>query len=303
MLSPLAFKKRQRQAHGPRVQAKAISYISQKIEIYEAFLDVIGPSAPTLTIIFKDCSAACTTDVSVNTLHQCWSAYDEWGELPHKVTEQKRLMKARDKNAKRNQLLDDGDLLLLKKIGDENTDCYLDELAFLFGMSTGNCVHYSTTRRSLVEKLDYSMKVLQTIAKQQCEQDEIRFLQAMEIYLQSNPDRRITIDEMYRDRNAARRRRGWGHKGNFGGVTVKAWFDNIARYTFIAAVNVNGFIPSACHTVLRDELSDEGTTGTVDGEYFLHLVKDYLCHILGNYALGEPRSVMMMDNASTHMKD
>ena len=144
---------------------------------------------------------------------------------------------------------------------------------------------------------------MQTIAKQQCEQDEIRFLQAMEIYLQAKAERLITIDETHRDRNAARRRRGWGHKGNLGGVTVKAWFENVARYTLIAAADINGFIPSACHTVLRDELSDEGAAGTVDGDYFLKWVKEYLCPVLGSYALGEPRSVVMMDNASTHMND
>ena len=93
----------------------------------------------------------------------------------------------------------------------------------------------------------------------------------MEIYLQSRPERLVTIDETHKDRNAARRRRGWGRKGNAGGVTVKAWFENAARYTLIAAADVNGFIPAACHTVLRDELSDEGAAGTVDGDYFFVL--------------------------------
>jgi len=32
-------------------------------------------------------------------------------------------------------------------------------------------------------------------------------------------------------------------------------------------------------------------------------VKEYLCPILGNYQLGEPRSVVLMDNALTHMSD
>ena len=84
---------------------------------------------------------------------------------------------------------------------------------------------------------------------------------------------------------------------------MKAWFDNVARYTLIAAADINGFIPSACHTVRRDEISDEGAAGTVDGEYFLYWVKEYLCPVLGSYELGEARSVVLMDNASTHMSD
>ena len=183
MLSTGAFERWQRQAHGPRVQAKAICFIIEKIETYETFADVIGHSAPTLTAILKYCHAFCTTDVSVNTLRRWWYDYVEWGELPHKVAQRKRLLKARDKSAKKNQLMDDADILVLKGIVDENPNYYLDELAFMFGMTTGKFVHYSTIRRCLVEKLHYSMKVLQTIAKQQCEQDEIRFLQAVKIYV------------------------------------------------------------------------------------------------------------------------
>ena len=54
---------------------------------------------------------------------------------------------------------------------------------------------------------------------------------------------------------------------------------------------------------MRDEISEEGAAGTVDGDYFLYWVKEYLIPTLGNYQRGEPRSVVMMDNASTHMSD
>ena len=133
--------------------------------------------------------------------------------------------------------------------------------------------------------------------------DEIRFLQTLEIYLQSDAERLVTIDETHKDRNAGRRRRGWKRKGNDAGVTLKTWFENVARYTLIAAADVNGFIPAACYTVRRDELSDKGAAGTVDGEYYLYWVKEYLCPILGDYQSGEQRSIVLMDNASTHMSD
>ena len=84
---------------------------------------------------------------------------------------------------------------------------------------------------------------------------------------------------------------------------IQEWFESVTRYTLIAAADINGFIPAACHTVLRDEVSEEGAAGTVDGEYFKYWVKDYLCPMLGSYELGEPRSVVLMDNASTHMSD
>ena len=38
-------------------------------------------------------------------------------------------------------------------------------------------------------------------------------------------------------------------------------------------MDINRFIPSACHTVLRDEISDEGAAGTVDGEFVFTVLK------------------------------
>ena len=75
----------------------------------------------------------------------------------------------------------------------------------------------------------------------------------------------------------------------------------MVRYTLIAAADIHGFMTSACHTVLRDEISEEGAAETVDSDYFLYWVNEYLVPVLGRYEHGEPRSVVLMDNASTHM--
>ena len=63
-------------------------------------------------------------------------------------------------------------------------------------------------------------------------------------------------------------------------MVIQEWFESVTRYTLIAAADINGFIPAACHTVLRDEISEEGAAGTVDIEY-LYWVKHYLCPVLG----------------------
>ena len=44
-------------------------------------------------------------------------------------------MKARERNAQKNQLLNDGDILILKRIIDKNPTSYLDEVAFQFGLA------------------------------------------------------------------------------------------------------------------------------------------------------------------------
>ena len=49
-----------------------------------------------------------------------------------------------------------------------------------------------------------------------------------------------------------------------------------ARYTLIAAMDAQGFIPSTLDIVHRDEISDEGAAGTVDATYFEEWVEKRL---------------------------
>ena len=62
-----------------------------------------------------------------------------------------------------------------------------------------------------------------------------------------------------------------------------------------------GFIPTTCQLVHRDEISDEGAAGTVDRDAFKHWLKHFLVPNLGDYSKGEKNSIVVMDNASTHM--
>ena len=75
------------------------------------------------------------------------------------------------------------------------------------------------------------------------------------------------INETHKDRNAARRRRGWGKKVNTDGAVINEWSDRCVRYTLITVVDINGFISCAYHTIIQDEISDEGEAGTVNSDY------------------------------------
>ena len=66
---------------------------------------------------------------------------------------------------------------------------------FFSGVKIGKFVDYSTIWCCVVDKLGYSMKVFQSVVKQQCEIDEIRFHQALEMLLQSCPERLVIIDK------------------------------------------------------------------------------------------------------------
>ena len=106
-------------------------------------------------------------------------------------------------------------------------------------------------------------------------------------------DMLMFIDKTHKDRSASRRRRAWGSK-NKGGVKLTRWFRQTARYTMIIGCDINGFIPETCKLIHRDEISDEGAAGTVDGEAFKEWVREFLIPNVGNFANGERRSIIVI---------
>ena len=69
----------------------------------------------------------------------------------------------------------------------------------------------------------------------------------------------------------------------------------------IAGFNIRGFVDSSIGIFHRDEISEEGAAGTVDREKFVEWVEECLCPTLGRYIDQEDNSIVIMDNASTHM--
>ena len=66
----------------------------------------------------------------------------------------------------------------------------------------------------------------------------------------------------------------------------------------IIGADINGFVFPTCRLYRRDNVSSvEGASGTVGKEEFIQWVKDCLVPHLGNYVAGEPRSIVIMDNA------
>ena len=105
--------------------------------------------------------------------------------------------------------LDDEELLVLKKIVDDNPNYYLDEIVLMLVVQTGKALHYSTTHRYITHQFNYTLQSITACAKQQCEQDQNAFITSLRMLLQGDPDRLVMIDETHKDRNASRRRRGW----------------------------------------------------------------------------------------------
>mmetsp|Transcript_17391 Transcript_17391/g.22615 ORF Transcript_17391/g.22615 Transcript_17391/m.22615 type:complete len:137 (-) Transcript_17391:889-1299(-) len=125
------------------------------------------------------------------------------------------------------------------------------------------------------------------------------FKQALQVLLQNDPERLILVDETHKDRNTARRKKGWGRRNTRGAETILTeWYKCSVRYTLIAAADINGFIECACDTLRRDVIDHNdtntrkamtnllevdqpstGASGTVDGEYFVQWVRKKLCPV------------------------
>ena len=64
----------------------------------------------------------------------------------------------------------------------------------------------------------------------------------------------------------------------------------------IAGFNIDGFMQSTVGIFPRDEISEEGAAGTVDGETFRKWLREKVCPKLGDYRKRERNSIVIMDN-------
>jgi hypothetical protein len=188
---------------------------------------------------------------------------------------------------------------------DNNPRLYLDELqARLYRITL---VRYSiTTIRRAIQRppseggIGYTNKVLEERAVQTSAEEQ--FLYKCCLASVPDPSMLVFLDESHKSRADGRRRRGWGHKGQ--NIISERLFESSGRhnYTLIGAVDINGFVENACCVVWskHSDTDQNPTRGTVDQVRFLEYVEEDLLPELGSYDRCEPRSVVVMDNASVH---
>jgi len=296
------------------------------IEHLENVLEVVSPNDPeggsvAMNNIYEECGKM--HGLSTSTIRTYWKSYLLLGELPYETKLREKKLRKKYNWLPKNSKITVDELDILNDIVTHNPLLYLDEIAVQFGFRTNKYFLPSTIWRYLTRYLALSLKILRKRAEQQCAIDEHMFKQALQVLLQNDPERLILVDETHKDRNTARRKKGWGRRNTRGAETILTeWYKCSVRYTLIAAADINGFIECACDTLRRDVIDHNdtntrkamtnllevdqpstGASGTVDGEYFVQWVRKKLCPVLGNYERGEPRSVVVLDNASIHHSD
>ena len=281
--------------YGVRKQSEVVDFIENRIHTYTSLEIEINNKD-----IFEECRSR--FGISSSTARRWWDWFVRYGELKYYGRQKERLYAKRHNVLSSKCRINNEELHTLKSIFDDSPALYLDEVALIFGRRTGKYLGRSTIWKYARKYLGYTMQSLSERSNNICELARSAFATSLRILLNGNPEMLVMVDETHKDRNASRRRRGWTRR-NGGGLVLNSWYRYEVRYTLIAAADINGFIESACVTVDRDEISAEGAAGTVNKAFFTHWVKEYLCPSLGNFARGEPRSVVLLDNASTHMSD
>jgi hypothetical protein len=281
--------RRQYPHHGKRSQEVLIDFIEEYLSV--------NPLARKCHAITY---ASTLHHIPFTTSNRWYSHYLHWGEYPHVTKTKLRRFRKKYRSCRRtNGVMTEEVISTVRNIIEENPEYYLDEIMQKLAEETGIYLAPSAVYRVLTQKLDVSLQVCVEVATQRNELQRFEYRMALDVLVQ-HPKQVIVIDETHKDRNASRRRRGWG-KRNGGGVKVNRWFNENINYTMIAAMNYFGFIDASIKLVMRDEISEEGAAGTVDAQGFQEWVREHLVPILGSYAECEPNSIVIMDNASTHM--
>ena len=187
----------------------------------------------------------------------------------------------------------------VKQIVDDHPEYYLDEIQNELCHRMNILLSISALHGILTNKLGYTLQVCYEAAAQRNEGERALYNSALHA-LTSNVNQLVFVDETHKDRLASRRRRAWGRR-NSGGIALIRWFKSSVRYTMIAAMDIDGMIDSSIDCVKRTGNPDQNDT--VDCEHFEFWVENYLCPALGSFAKGEARSIVVMDNAATHMSE
>lgn len=192
----------------------------------------------------------------------------------------------------------------LDRIIRDKPHLYLDEIQKEMRDSCNGKVWHVTTLWRQLQRRGYTLQKAVFRARQRCEEERARFMLRLERNT-DDPRQFIVIDEAHKSANEARRDRAWSLQG----ITpaLDAYFDRGLgkRYTLIAAADINGFVMDACDIVEREHGDDDTNPfrGTVDTAKFENYVEHRLVPNLGSYALKEPHSIVVFDNAIIHISE
>jgi transposase len=190
--------------------------------------------------------------------------------------------------------------ILLCSILEDHPEFYLDEIQDHLEMH--GCFFSTTTIYDRMKELGYTLKV---VYQKSAQRDEERRARWKSFMLRRGPEvaeQLIFVDETHKSIKDMRRRRHWVFKGKSQPFVESVFYghERDIRYSMIGVCDIKGFVQEACHIVRTNGNEQDDDFGTIDRDRFEMWVEEKLLPVLGNYALGEPRSIVVMDNATIH---
>ena len=246
--------------------------------------------------------------VCERTLRRWLNHFKWWGETPCATRKRLREKNYRVGQNKMTSSMKD----YLKYIVDLDPALFLCEMRDKLYARSGvkfsiACIHKTLTGKKRPDGtggLGYSLKLLTFKAARACQRE--RAIYRARLRQVDDPSCFIFVDESSIDEKASRRRRGYGKRGK--PLTRSMVLDSqnasssVNPFTLIAAVDINGFVLSACERIerRRSPTDSDPTRGTVDSVRFYQWVITRLVPNLGKRVFGQPRSTVVMDNATIH---
>jgi hypothetical protein len=232
-----------------------------------------------------------------STLSGWLNHYLWWGESPAQTRKNKRYKR----NGK--SKMQPKHLAFLKDLVMNESHLYLDEIRDRLHGKFNKYWSTSCIHKSITVHLNFSLQQIQMRAIQASEMERMVYRGLLSDY--DDPAMFVFVDETCVGRNAARRRRHWAPRGGpapFGWEWFMDENDDGQVYTMIGAADINGFIVDACQPVWRKSGESDRNVmrGTVTAKYFEDWIVHSLIPKLGRVELNQPRSVVIMDNATVH---
>jgi DDE superfamily endonuclease len=270
-----------------RIQAQVVKFVflslGDKTYYPRGLLDPIIEMARDLIL----------TRASTRTLRRWYNHFLKHGELPAETR------KASHIRITCQLLWTNDDTISLQQIVDDHSYYYLDEIHMAMLGMTGKKFSCSLLWSRLTDKksgLNYSLQVVTRIAGQRDEDEWRQYTMAISTFA-LHPSMLLFLDETAKYRNSAQRHRHWSLRNCTPIVSELFCGSHGKQYSMLASCDWNGFVISSCQDVLREE------DGTADQEKFTDWVETKLVPVLGSYEQCEPRSLVILDNASIHHSD
>ena len=196
----------------------------------------------------------------------------------------------------------ESDTIILRYVLDNYAALYMEEMRDQIYILAGKEWSISHLYRQS-RKLGYSLQNFFNRARQIDQDEQARYHAKLNLYLH-NPEMMICLDETARNKGSGRRQRMWSREG----ITpvVESFFGTHGkRYTMLAAGDINGFVTETCEVIekKRSRNDSDPTRGNVNRARFEEWIIDKLLPVLGKISLFQPRSVVILDNATVHHSD